>query len=62
MEPGELRRWKTPWMMPPFSGVDIFLILRVGDYSVDYIVNGELVRGWRIDYIIENSEPINENL
>ena len=48
--------------MPPFSGVDVFLILRVREYSVDYIVNGELVRGWRHDYVLENSDPIDEML
>ena len=47
--------------MPPFRGSDLFLIVKVGEYTVDYVVNGELVRGWRIEYIIENSEPINEN-
>lgn len=61
MEPGELRRWKTPWDIPPFNGSEFFLIARVSDYSIDFLTNGELVRGWRYDYIIENSEPIHEN-
>ena len=60
MKPGDIRRWKDPWQMPPFRGSELFLIIRVGDYSVDYVVNGELVRGWRLDYILENSEPIDE--
>ena len=46
--------------MPPFRGGELLLIVRVEDYTVDYIVNGELVRGWRIEYILENSEPFNE--
>ena len=61
MKPGDIRRWKEPFQMPPFRGSDLFLIVKVGEYTVDYVVNGELVRGWRIEYIIENSEPINEN-
>ena len=60
MKPGDIRRWKEPFQMPPFRGSDLFLIVKVGEYTVDYVVNGELVRGWRIDYIIENSEPIDE--
>ena len=44
--------------MPPFNGSEVFLIARVGDYSIDFLTNGELVRGWRYDYILENSEPI----
>lgn len=46
--------------MPPFRGVELFFIVRVGDYSVDYVVNGQLVRGWRRDYVLEKSEPIDE--
>ena len=60
MKPGDIRSWKEPFQMPPFRGSDLFLIVRVGDYVVDYVVNGELVRGWRIEYILENSEPFNE--
>ena len=60
MKPGDIRRWKEPWQMPPFRGGELLLIVRVEDYTVDYIVNGELVRGWRIEYILENSEPVNE--
>ncbi len=60
MKAGDLRRWKDPWKMPPFRGGELLLIVRVEDYTVDYIVNGELVRGWRIEYILENSELVNE--
>ena len=60
MKPGDIRRWKEPWQMPPFRGGELLLIVRVEDYTVDYIVKGELVRGWRIEYILENSELVNE--
>lgn len=60
MKPGDIRRWKEPFQMPPFRGSELFLIVRVGEHSVDYVVNGVLVRGWRHDYVLENSEPVNE--
>jgi hypothetical protein len=46
--------------MPPFRGSEVFLLLRVGDYSVDFLVNGVFTGGWRLDYILENSEPLDE--
>lgn len=58
MKPGDLRRWKTPWEMPALAGSSLFLILRVGDHAVDFLANGKHVRGWRYEYIIENSELI----
>jgi len=58
MKPGDLRRWKIPWEMPSFSESRFFLILRVGEHAVDFLANGKHVRGWRYEYIIENSEPI----
>ena len=58
MNPGDLRRWKIPWKMPGFRDSEVFLILRVGDYVVDFLVNSQHVRNWRYDYILENSEPI----
>ena len=60
MKPSDIRRWKEPFQMPPFRGSELFLIVRVGEHSVDYVVNGELVRGWRIEYILEHSEPADE--
>ncbi len=60
MKPGDLRRWKIPWEFPAFSESEIFLILKVGDHAVDFLTNGKHVRGWRYEYIIENSEPIDE--
>lgn len=60
MKPGDLRRWKTPFTMPPFHGAEVFLLLRIGDYSVDFLVNGVFTGGWRLDYILENSEPLDE--
>jgi hypothetical protein len=58
MKPGDLRRWKTPWEMPALAVSSLFLILRVGDHAVDFLANGIHVRGWRYEYIIENSEPV----
>ena len=60
MKSGDLRRWKIPWEMPAFSESELFLILKVGDYAVDFLANGMHVRGWRYEYIIENSEPVDE--
>jgi hypothetical protein len=44
--------------MPSFSESRFFLILRVGEHAVDFLANGKHVRGWRYEYIIENSELI----
>jgi hypothetical protein len=44
--------------MPALAGSSLFLILRVGDHAVDFLANGIHVRGWRYEYIIENSEPV----
>lgn len=61
MKPGDLFRWNYPEEMPAScGGAEIFMITRVEGDSVDFLINGRLVKSWTHNWVRTHSKAIDE--
>jgi hypothetical protein len=58
MKQGELRQFF--WSAPPTVRGQIFLVIGARQTLADFLMDGNLYKGWNLDFVESNSKVIDE--